>query len=255
MEHSVHLNARKSQVVGARTVLANLDDPEVAESVEAVLRVVVSVDLERAATTGAGKLLDDLLVRGIELVVAREELPPVKHDAVRVKVVVRGLELPVLNHVRGRVAVADRVAHRRKQSELKQIHAHVRQVLVVGPAVDGLAADDVLDTATSNGRRKCPQLAGGVGVLPHASQAVGADEVEQAIFIEVVLIDKLAVLTHVVLTQLVHWTVLGWHRKIVLRRETVIALVEVLSKRAVSLLTCGKVRTRLKLLKETSSVR
>lgn len=53
-----------------------------------MLCVVVSVDLEGAASAGAREFLDDLFVGCIELLVAGEEFATVQHDAVVVEFVV-----------------------------------------------------------------------------------------------------------------------------------------------------------------------
>ena len=65
-----------------------MNNAEVTETVKACLVIEVSVDLERATSANLGQLLDDLLVLGIQVHVAREELASVEHDTVRLEFVI-----------------------------------------------------------------------------------------------------------------------------------------------------------------------
>lgn len=114
MKDAVKLDAGQRQVVGTRTVFSNLDDSERTEPVKATLLVEVRADLERARATDLRQSLDHLVVGCILLVVAREKFAAVQHHTVRLKVIGRSLEFPVLNDVAGRVAVANRVRKRCK---------------------------------------------------------------------------------------------------------------------------------------------
>ena len=89
------------------------------------------------------------------------------------------------------VSVPDAVASGQQLSPLAEINTEVGKWLVASPAVDHLAADEVLGATGANGRAEGLHLANGVGVLIQSLLSEGAQEEEGTLLVEVLLEDKL----------------------------------------------------------------
>ena len=100
--------------------------------------------------------------------------------------------MPVHEHVCGRVAVANGVASGKQGSSLAQVNTEVGEGLVLGAGVGGDATHEEIDCASADRGGEGLDLADLVGVLPKALLSERAQEVECAVLVEVILIEKLS---------------------------------------------------------------
>ena len=94
------------------------------------------------------------------------------------------------------ISVSQRVACW-KQSPLEaQINSIERVWLIKSAAVDNVAANEVFNTAHSNGRSEGLNLAESVWVLPEALLTEGSKEVESTLLVKVVLKEEFSWLSN-----------------------------------------------------------
>ena len=156
-------------------VLADLDNTEEAITFHSELPIDVHVDLECHSATLLGKLTEFVLIAArVTAILAID--PSVKDHPGSPSD--RCLKIPVLDNMRGRVAISERVVRGHESSLAPEVHSEEREGLILCPAIQRRATNEgVHATCVAERTGEGLYLSDGVRILPVTALTKGTEVV------------------------------------------------------------------------------